>query len=84
MPRARAVMLAVEPMADHWPLPVMAVAHHGAVAGGVDVGHVGAHLLVHHHGALEEVDAGVLQEGGGGAHADGQHHHVGGRWRRRR
>ena len=49
---------------------------HGAVAGGVDVGQVGLHILVHNDGALEQLDAAALEEGGGGTDADGQHDHV--------
>ena len=53
------------------------VSHQRAVAGGIDVGEVGTQVLVYHHGALEELDAAVRQEGSVGLDADGEDHHIG-------
>ena len=54
-----------------------AVGNHGAVAHGVDVLQIGLLVAVHHNGALEHFNAGIIQEGGSGTDTDGHHHHVG-------
>ena len=52
------------------------VFHKRAVARCVHIRHIGAHELVHHHGAFLHGHAAALQKGGGGAHADGKHYHI--------
>ena len=52
------------------------VAHHGAVAHGVDVGIVGLSQLVGEQGALEHLQTSVLQEGGVGTDTGAEHHQV--------
>ena len=53
-----------------------AVINHGAVAHGINVGEIGLLVLVHHDGALEHFNAGIVQERGGRTDADGHNHHV--------
>ena len=53
-----------------------AVVYLRAVAHGVDVVQVGSLVLVHDDGALEHLDAGIMQERGCGTDADGHDHHV--------